>query len=227
MSNHLSPGNQTSNHSTPQDCTQQAHDIGDIRYFIDGYVLHHKSQQHSRQIIATCVDRLGKFVWFLEHEGYPLDLEQISSAHIRAFFVYLQEQRQERWGSTNPGANKPLSQATANAYGRVLRAFFRWTAEEAGIRNPFTNVKLPRVPNAWQIHVLDDDQIATLFKACDRSGTPFLVARNRTILAILLDTGARSCELLGLKVGAAQLAARFFHLALAPDQRRARIGKIV
>ena len=28
-------------------------------------------------------------------------------------------------------------------------------------------------------------------------------------------------------LGAAQVAARFFHLALAPDQRRACIGKIV
>ena len=68
------------------------------------------------------VDGLGKFVWFLEHESYPLALEQISPSHIRAFFVYLQ-QRHERWDSASPNASKALSQSTANAYGRVLRAF--------------------------------------------------------------------------------------------------------
>jgi integrase/recombinase XerD len=175
--------------------------IEDIRYFVDVYVLHHKSQQHSPKTISTCIDRLGKFVWFLQHKGYPLTLEEITPAHIRAFFVYLHEQSHERWGSSNHSANKPISQSTANAYGRVLRAFFRWVSEEVDIRNPFSNIKLPRVPNTWQIEVLDDEQIAALFKACDQTDTPFMAARNRTILAILLDTGARSCELLGLEVG--------------------------
>ena len=200
MSNQHSPITK-SNHITSSKSAPRPYGIEDIRYFVDIYILHHKGQQHSKQTIRTYVDRLGKYIWFLEHEGYPLALEQITPAHIRAFFVYLQEQSEQRWDSSSHAANKPLALSTANAYGRVLRAFFRWAAEEAGIRNPFTNIKLPRIPNPWQIQVLNDDEIEALFKACDQTGTAFMASRNRTILAILLDTGARSCELLGLEIG--------------------------
>jgi integrase/recombinase XerD len=201
MSNQHSPFDKSNQSAAPRKNSPKPYGIEDIRYFVDVYVLHHKSQQHSQRTINTYIDRLGKFVWFLRHEGHPLALEELTSSHIRAFFVYLQEQKEGRWESSNHAANRPLSQSTANAYGRVLRAFFRWAAEEADIRNPFTNIRIPRVPNAWRIEVLTDEEVAALFRGCDQTGTPFMVARNRTILSILLDSGARSSELLGLEIG--------------------------
>jgi hypothetical protein len=94
MSNQHSPYSSSNHVSGMGNNAPRPYGIEDIRYFVDVYVLHHRSQLHSPHTISTYIDRLGKFVWFLEQQGYPLALEHITSAHIRAFFVCLQEQRQ-------------------------------------------------------------------------------------------------------------------------------------
>src|SRR4051794_23192641 len=99
MSNQHSPSLRSNHIGDTGKSAPRPYGIEDIRYFVDVYILHHRSQQHSPTTISTYVDRLGKFVWFLEHEDHPLALEEITPLHIRAFFVYLQEQKQERWGS--------------------------------------------------------------------------------------------------------------------------------
>ncbi len=74
MSNQRSSSNR-SNHSVPsQKNTPARYDIDSVQYFVQAYILHHKSQQHSQHTITTYMDRLGKLLWFLEHEGFPLQM---------------------------------------------------------------------------------------------------------------------------------------------------------
>ncbi len=175
----------------------------DIRYYIYGYILHHRSQRHSPKTIAACKERLSRFVWFLQKEGYPTELQHITPNHIRHFLIYLDETKEGRWDSSHPLANRPLSQNSIHTYAKTLKAFFRWATKEAALpRNPFDNVDMPRLPNQWQVQTYTDEEIEALFAAVERTGGghPFIVQRNRAILAILLDSGLRASELLSLKV---------------------------
>jgi site-specific recombinase XerD len=176
--------------------------LDSIHYFIDGFLLKHRSQRHSPRTIDFYRENLQRFVWFLERQLYPTALPDITANHIRHFFIYLNESNEHRWGSDRWGANKPLSPSTIHGYARALRAFFRWATKEARLQfNPFANVDMPHVPSQWKVQTYTDEEIVQLFAACDTFATPFAVHRNRAIVAVLLDSGIRASELLGLEVG--------------------------
>jgi integrase/recombinase XerC len=217
VSNHLSTSKNTSNQSRPYNSfnplnvNSRSHVNGlmpssieairDIRYFIEGYVLHHKSQRHSPHTITFHTDRLNRLAWFLEQENYPTALEAITPNALRHFLIYISEQKVGRWGSDQKLANRPMSKATIHSYAKSMRAFFRWATIEAGLpQNPFSNVPMPTLPNQWKIQTFTDEEIATMFVAINTMGNQFLVQRNRAILAILLDSGIRAGELLSLQV---------------------------
>ena len=187
------------------DSAQQADrlsSIYSIHYFLDGFLLKQRSQRHSQRTIDFYRDNLQRFIWFLNNQGYPTDLKDITPNHIRHFLIYLNEQSERRWGSDKWNANKPLSPSSVHAYARSLRAFFRWATREARLAfNPFGNVDMPALPNQWKVTVFTDEEIVQLFLACDHMTSPFIAQRNRTMLAILLDSGIRASELLGLQVG--------------------------
>jgi site-specific recombinase XerD len=207
MSNHHLPTQTRSNQFAPKTTSNaapnnpQTYGVEDIRYYIDGFILHHRSQQHSQATITSYKYRLRNFVWFQEQNGYPTELEAITPNHIRHFLSYLAETKSGRWDSSNPRANAPLTQASIHTYARDLKAFFRWAAKEADLpRNLFENIRMPALPNQWQVQVFSDQEIEALFAAVERMGEPFIVQRNRALLAILLDSGLRAAELLSLKV---------------------------
>jgi integrase/recombinase XerC len=172
-----------------------------VPYYVDAFLLAQRAQRHSSHTLAFYSKYLNYFLWFLEHEGFPTALQDISSNHIRLFFVYLHEQNTGRWGSSHPGANRPLSAHGIHAFARAVRAFLRWATKEAHLaHNPFDNVDMPKLPDAWKVSTFTEEEIAALMGACDRMGLPFIIQRNRAILAILLDSGIRASELLGLQV---------------------------
>ncbi len=186
----------------PQQSTQESAD--DFNFYVQGFLLKHRSQRHSPRTIQFYQWNLERFRWFLKEEGYPTNLSSISPLYIRAFLVYLQEDPGDsgRWGVCRPSSRKPLTPASVHGFARSLRAFFRWATKEADLpRNPFSLVDMPSLPNRWQVTVFTDEEIAQLFAACENFGLPFTVQRNRCILAVLLDSGIRAGELLSLKVG--------------------------
>lgn len=176
MSNQHSSWSNQFTASTSVSSTQHSialDDITDLRYFIEGFVLHQKSRGHSQRTIASYLDRLPCFVWFLQQYGYPTELESVTANVVRTFLIYLTEQTRGRWGSSNPGANRPLAQSTVHGYAKVLRAFFRWATLEAGLsHNPFSNVRMPSLPNQWKVETFTDEEISKLFEAVDKAGTP-------------------------------------------------------
>lgn len=213
MSNQRSTTKFPSNQYNPLSPSPQPHSITDIRYFIEGYGLHHKSRRHSPHTISFYTDRLQRLVWFLEHEGYPTALPDITSNHLRHFLIYLSEQSQGRWDSSQYMANRPLAQASIHSYAKAIRAFFRWAMREVRLPNdPLSNIEMPALPNQWRLQTFTDEEIAALFAATDRMGNPFVIQRNRTILAVLLDSGIRAGELLSLQLGDVDLQEGVFNV---------------
>lgn len=102
--------------------------------------------------------------------------------------------------------DRGLSPATTARRFRSLQQFFRWLeAEGERDDNPMSNMEPPRVVDQPP-EVLTSDEIAALMKACrerdphGRAG-PFEAKRDTAMVLILLTTGVRASELIGLELG--------------------------
>lgn len=96
--------------------------------------------------------------------------------------------------------------ATARSRQLAVRRFATWLAEEAEIpADPFVGVKPPKLDHAV-VEPLSDDELRGLLKACQppKGATPAEALRYRrdeAILRLMLETGARAGEVVGLALG--------------------------
>ncbi len=81
---------------------------------------------------------------------------------------------------------------------RALRVFYGWLVEEDEIRrNPMTRMKPPAAPER-PVPVLSDDELRRLLAAC--AGTSFPCRRDTAIVMLMIDSGARRAEIVGLRL---------------------------
>ena len=81
---------------------------------------------------------------------------------------------------------------------RAIKAFWSWLFEEGYVeKNPMAKFPLPKVPKNI-VKTLNLEQIKKLLNEVDRH-TP-LGDKYYCILLLLLDTGARASELVGIKI---------------------------
>lgn len=114
----------------------------------------------------------------------PTDVAAIRREHVEAFIADLLERR---------------APATAHNRFRGCQAFFAWLLEEGEVKaSPMARMKPPRLPEA-PVPVLRDAELTKLLEVCARDKT-FAGRRDETILRILMDTGIRRAELLGLEL---------------------------
>jgi site-specific recombinase XerD len=134
--------------------------------------------------LATYSASVAQLDAFLAEQSMPLEVADIRREHVEAFITVLLE----RW--------KP---ATAHNRYRALRAFFGWLLEEGEIpENPMARMKPPRLPEEPP-PVLREADFRRLLEVCERDRN-FAGRRDDAILRVLIDTGARRGELLGLRL---------------------------
>lgn len=92
--------------------------------------------------------------------------------------------------------DKPVSKATASSYIRNIRIFFRWASVEHRISFDPLKIKVPKSPKR-NVHIYSDSEIRLIFSLVDTS-VPWITARNRAIVALMLDSGLRQFEVCGL-----------------------------
>jgi site-specific recombinase XerD len=81
---------------------------------------------------------------------------------------------------------------------RALRVFYGWLVEEEEIgRSPMTRMKPPAAPER-PVPVLSDDDLRRLLAAC--AGSSFPCRRDTAIVMLMIDSGARRAEIVGLRV---------------------------
>ena len=119
------------------------------------------------------------FLNYLEkHDGIDL-LEKISHQHIKKYVQYL--------------LKKNLSPSYINGILKCLRAFFKYAyAEGYTPGNPAAKVSWQREGKVL-IETFTDEEVASMINVFDFS--TYLSARNKLILAIAFDTGARNTEI--------------------------------
>ena len=119
------------------------------------------------------------FLTWLERQEEIKELEAIRPQHIKMYIQYL--------------IKKQLTPSYINAILRCIRAYFRYATEEAHLSsNPATKISWQKQGKVM-INTFTDDEVRSLLEVFDFS--TFLSARNKLILAIAFDTGARNTEM--------------------------------
>ncbi len=95
-------------------------------------------------------------------------------------------------------ARTDISRTTKSTYVRNVRIFLRWCDQnDYGLPFDASRIKTPK-PDKKVVKVLTNKQIQQLFRAVKYS-VPWITARNRAILALMLDSGLRQSEVCSLK----------------------------
>lgn len=94
--------------------------------------------------------------------------------------------------------NRPISRATVSSYVRNIRIFLKWTYIEYGLSFDPVKLKVPKSPKKI-VHIYNDDEIKLIFDLIQTSEY-WITARNRAIIALMLDSGLRQSEICHLTV---------------------------
>ena len=127
-------------------------------------------------------------------------MPELTLANARAFVAQLQE-RDTRYDDhpITPTQEGGLSPFTIHGYVRVIKAFASWLHEEGfTTANVMKRLKRPKLPKPV-IEILTDEEIERLLNSFNPK--TFLGLRMLIITLLLLDTGIRASELLGLELG--------------------------
>ena len=156
----------------------------DIRLLAASWRRHLDAANLADRTIGTYLAATDQLTAYLETvRQHSLRCTEIGREDIEAFVTW---QRTTRSAST-----------ASNRY-RALQQFWKWLLLEEEITvNPFDRMRPPKL-EVTEVPVVTTDDLRKLFKACE--GTDFAARRDSALIALMLDTGARLAEVVGLKV---------------------------
>jgi site-specific recombinase XerD len=164
----------------------------ELNTLIEGFKLSCQTEGKSPKTIEWYTAFLERFRLFLLSNDLPTRVDSVNKTHIRAFIRYLQKE------ARNPRSQKPLSQSTVQGYVRTLKAFFSWlTREEYLESNIMSNIPVPKAI-LKVVNTFSQEHITRLFILCRNSNG--LGCRNLAIILLLLDSGIRVSELVGIDI---------------------------
>jgi site-specific recombinase XerC len=132
------------------------------------------------QSYTEAAEQLGDFVVRL---GMPTEVAHIRREHIETFIEDL---------------DRRFKPATVGVRFRSLQQLFRWMLEEGEITaNPMERMRSPSIPEAPPA-VLSDAELRALLMATE--GSDFASRRDRALLLVFIDCGARLSEVANLRV---------------------------
>lgn len=162
-----------------------ARSVGDLATLIPSFRRHLRASNLSPRTVRGYTDSTELFRGFLVEHGMPTVVSAIAREHVEAFI----EDLLARW--------KP---STANTRYRALQAFWKWAitdGEVAESESPMRNMRPPKIPEDPP-PLLSDDAMRALLKACE--GKTFDDLRDMALLRLLIDTGVRASEAMGLRL---------------------------
>jgi integrase/recombinase XerD len=166
---------------------------------IQGYRLCTRTEGKSENTIRIYTTALTKFRDFLEARRYPADVTEIGAPELREFILHLQQVRAFEHHPLNKTQDRGLSGYAVNCYMRAIRAFWAWLVREDIIMSsPFSRVKIPKPPKKV-IATFSEDQLNATLRAIDTATSKGF--RDWVMILVLIDTGLRASELVGLTMG--------------------------
>lgn len=164
----------------------------DLDYLASSFELHLRAENKAPKTIGIYLASLRKFAaWMAEAHPEVGEWTAVDRRHLREWSV-------DTIARTSAG--------NASVQWRGLQQFLKWAVLESEIPfSPMQNLSGPQVV-APLVPVIEPDQLRALL-AC-MNGTSFADRRDQAIFRLLIDTGIRKGELVGLKVGDVNLLER-------------------
>lgn len=158
--------------------------------FLDDYLAAKRHDLKSTRSVEFYAQNFQKFVvWCATADISTLD--DLDAQTVRRYLDYLTDEARTKHG-------KPPSQASLHTYMRAVRAPLKWGVSE-GYLTPtvVSRLKMPKVDRKV-VEVFSGRQVQLLYDACQDQPDPGFQARDKAMLALLLDTGIRASELCSL-----------------------------
>ena len=134
-----------------------------------------------RIIVEAYTDAVRLLATYLQAHGRPLLAGQLQREHIQEFIA----DQLARW--------KP---ATAHNRYWGLHAFFKWAVAEGDLEaSPMDGMRPPQLPEQ-PVEVIRPGHLAQLLKTCE--GRDFTSRRDTAVILLLVDTGMRRAECVGM-----------------------------
>lgn len=164
--------------------TTDFQNLQSLSALVNGFLLERKSRGLQIRSIEFYRGHLRQFSTWARVQDIT-QLDQITPALIRGFMLFLEETKHK------PGY--------IHGFYRTMRAFFKYLEAEDLLPsqlNPMRKVKSPKVPTE-PLDPIPLDDIRAMLATC-KSG--FTAERDKAIILTLLDSGARSGELLSINL---------------------------
>ena len=146
---------------------------------LEEFKLECELQRLSKRTIKGYYNNTALCLYYIEKYFNISNIEEIHTLHLKKYFQYL--------------IGRKLSPSYINGILKCLRAFFKFALGEGYIsENPSQRVNWQREGKVL-IETFTDDEVENLLNAFDISN--YLSCRNKLILAVAFDTGARNTEI--------------------------------
>jgi integrase/recombinase XerC len=140
-----------------------------------------RAENRAARTLSTYQESAQQLGAFLATYGTPKAPEMVTRADVRSFITHLLETR---------------SEATASVRFRAIRRFFAWLVDEQEITaSPMDGLEGPKQSQPL-VPVLSEEQLRALLRTC--SSNSFTDKRDLAIMLLLMDSGGRASEIMGL-----------------------------
>ena len=154
-----------------------------IQPWLESFIVDRKIQNLSKGTVEFYIDKLKLFITFC-NEIDVIYIHQITAQIIRQYLLYLEDK------GHNPGG--------IHCCFRTLKTFLLWwevETDQENWKNPIRKVKAPKL-SIEPLDPVEIDVVEKLINTC--KGSALLTLRDRALLLLLLDTGARAAEVCAL-----------------------------
>lgn len=157
----------------------------------DAFTEFEYAKDHSAESRRWYTSRLGAFITWANGQGIH-NIEEVTAPLVRRYLDYRR---------TTPSAlGKPLDSHTLHGHARAIKALLHWAVREDLLDEKVpSRIEMPR-KEAKVLAVFTERHLDLLFAACEQGDSPAFVARDKAMLALLIDTGARAAELCALRL---------------------------
>lgn len=160
---------------------------------------------HELHIFSTWCAQHALIQKSKEWHAVKSDDECISLHEINDQVVYLFLEHVRQTHKPGRAGSTEISTYTLNGYARVIKTFLNWCLLDDQYCDHVKAIVVKRIekPSVVEtiVEAFTDEQIAAMFKACDKEESEHLQLRDRAILSVLLDSGLRASELVTLTIG--------------------------
>ncbi len=158
--------------------------VDDLALLLPDWRTHLRARNVAPSTIASYLTVGGNLLVYLTGKGMPTTAGAVNRDHLEAFLADLSDR---------------VAPATTAKHFRSMQQMFRWLVEDGEIvASPMERMRPPQVPEQ-PVEVFTDDELSRLLAAC--RGHSFENRRDSALMRLLLDTGMRASELVGLLVG--------------------------